>query len=101
MTPLDKQTERLNVLLDNIESGLRERPKSSLGNSNTATIQVNAGGLGLWVAVCLCSFMAGLVLMGSFILVDQQRKISDLGDYLSAIYMQAPHLKPPEKDDSQ
>ena len=59
-----------------------------------AEVSVSAGGVGVWIAtmsavVCFLMTMVLLVLY-----VDQSRKIDDLGDYLSAIYMQAPHLKP-------
>jgi hypothetical protein len=63
------------------------------GSSN-ATIQVNAGGAGLWVAVTCCAVMLAANLFLAAIVMDHSRKIDDLGDYLAAIYAQAPQLKP-------
>lgn len=66
-------------------------------NSSNATITVNAGGFGVWVAVTCCIVMLSCNIFLAVIVMDHSRQISDLKDYLSAIYMQAPYLKPSEK----
>lgn len=66
-------------------------------STSTATITVSAGGVGLWIAVTCCVVMLAANLFLAAIVMDHSRKIDDLGDYLSAIYMQAPQLKPAEK----
>jgi hypothetical protein len=67
-------------------------------NKNESTITVNAGGAGIWVAVtcCIVSFVINVALAVAF--VNHDRKIDDLGDYVNAIYMMAPHLKPKEEE---
>ena len=73
-------------------------------NENRSAVTINAGGVGVWIAATCCAVMlAANVFLAAFVLDlknemrDQARRISDLDAYLSAIYMQAPHLKPPEK----
>jgi hypothetical protein len=65
-------------------------------STNTATITVNAGGVGLWLAVtcCVVALVASAFL--ALMVHDQARQIDRLDDYLNAIYAQAPHLKPKE-----
>lgn len=64
---------------------------------NTATIHVNAGGLGLWAAVT-CAVVCGaltVVLAAGFLFLAF--KYDRMQDYLNAIYAQAPHLRPKEE----
>lgn len=68
---------------------------SRAGTSQTVTL--SGGSFGIWIAgfaavVCFLMFCVVLILF-----VNHDRKIDDLGDYLNAIYVQAPHLKPEEK----
>jgi len=72
---------------------LRELLMPARSNSNS-TITVNAGGLGIWVAVAACAVMLGVNLFLAVIVIDHGRKIDDLNDYLTAVCMMAPHLKP-------
>lgn len=64
------------------------------GNSNTTKITIAAGGIGVWVVMVMFAFMVGLNWSMNTQLSDQERKIERLEDYLSAIYRQAPQLKP-------
>jgi ABC-type spermidine/putrescine transport system permease subunit II len=70
-------------------------------NSNQSTVTVSAGGVGVWIAVtcCVVSFVINVALAVAF--VNHDRKIDDLGDYISAIYMMAPSLKPPVEKEEQ
>ena len=68
------------------------------GVSSASTINVNAGGVGVWISTICCVFMLGIAIMGGLIILDQNRKIGELNAYLSAIYMQAPHLKQEERE---
>lgn len=72
-----------------------DRLLQSSGNSN-ANISFNAGGVGLWAAVT-CAVVCGvLTLAMSAAFIVLVTKYDRMQDYLNAIYMQAPHLKPPE-----
>lgn len=63
-------------------------------NTNTAKIEVNAGGVGVWIATTACVVMVAVsVFMGLWV-VDMSRKVSELENYIHAIYMVAPSLKP-------
>jgi hypothetical protein len=62
--------------------------------NNIATVNVNAGGFGLWVSTTCCAVMLAVNLCLLFALTDHSRKIERLEDYLQAIYAQAPHLRP-------
>ena len=63
---------------------------------NTAQISVSAGGVGTWIA----AFCAGLCFVMTMVLLalylDQRREVDDLNHHITAIYMQAPYLKPEE-----
>jgi hypothetical protein len=77
-------------------AGLREELKAMhlARHANTANVSVNAGGIGVWVAsTCAAVAMTLCLAMGGVIL-NQQREIGELRQYLAAIYMQVPHLKP-------
>lgn len=78
------------------------------GTMNSAKIEVNAGGVGIWIATTACLMMlaVNIILIVLFVVQDakndkvqdtQNSKIDKMQDYLNAIYMQAPHLKPKEK----
>jgi hypothetical protein len=65
------------------------------GNSgNQSTITLNAGGIGVWIATTACVAMLFVNLMLLAVIISHERKIDDLGDYIHAIYMVAPSLKP-------
>lgn len=68
-------------------------------STNSATISVQAGGVGVWIATCCCSMMLGVGLVVGSLYLDQQRQIGELRAYLAAIYMQAPYLKPKDADE--
>lgn len=65
------------------------------GNSgNQSTITLNAGGLGVWIAVSACAVMLAVNMVLVVLLVNHDRKIDDMEHYINAIYMMAPSLKP-------
>lgn len=90
---MDSDQTELTVALNRFIDRLDRMDRTA----NTAQISVSAGGVGTWIA----AFCAGLCFVMTMVLlvlyVDQSRKVDDLGDYLSAIYAQAPYLKPEEK----
>ena len=73
-------------------------------NASKSEININTGGIAVWVALAMFAFMAGLnwSLNGRLASQDiraaeQDRKIDRMQEHLSAIYMMAPHLKPEVK----
>ena len=70
------------------------------GNSSNATIHINAGGIGMWVAVTCCAVMfvlgVSMAVLGGMAYTSTQQRLDRMQDYLNAIYMQAPQLKPKE-----
>ena len=79
--------------------------RMSMGHgASNATITVQAGGLGVMIATGACVLMLAINVMQ---LVDRMRQDNEIrelraadrrhDDYLSAIYMQAPHLRPKEE----
>lgn len=82
------------------------------GNNSTATIQVNAGGVGVWVATtCAVVMLACLFVGGFWVMREFNRLDTELGDrkaenesmrsYLSVIYQQLPSLREHEKKESK
>lgn len=73
---------------------------SRVGNG-TASVTVNAGGMGLWAAVTAClmtlaACVPSMVIL-SVMVVDQGRKIDRLQDHVNVIYRATPALKPKEE----
>ena len=77
----------------------------SMGHgASSATVTIQAGGIGVMLAVGACVLMLAINVMQ---LVDRARLDSEIRElraadkdhdnHLSAIYMMAPHLKPEEK----
>lgn len=95
---LGEATRRLNHSLDGL---INDRQPY---NSSASSINVNAGGIGGWIAAwiagicCACMLSAGVVfvLYTNGILAQQHDQISRMQDYLNAIYTAAPQLKPKE-----
>jgi hypothetical protein len=73
-------------------------------SSAASSINVNAGGVGGWIAawiagICCAAMLASgivFVLYTNAILSQQHDQISRMQDYLTAIYTAAPQLKPKE-----
>ena len=87
MDELDHRIERLEKLAK----------EGSRGVSSASHITVNADGIGVYIAVTCCAVMLAVNVLLIAIIVNHERKIDDLGDYIHAIYMVAPSLKPESK----
>lgn len=79
-------------LVKAVESFQSMRTPTTVGSSH---VTINAGGIGVAVALIACALMLGFNLSLQAILASHDRKIDRMQDHLSAIYMQAPHLRPP------
>lgn len=62
--------------------------------SSNSNVSINAGGVGVWIATmaAVVCFVMTLTLLALY--MDQRRQVADLNHHLTAIYMQAPYLKP-------
>lgn len=90
---MDDDLRRFEAAVDRFAEALGRQ-----GNSgNQSTITLNAGGVGVWIAVSACAVMLAVNVMLVAVVVSHDRKIDDLKHYLNAVYMMAPHLKPEEK----
>lgn len=76
-------------------------------NSSQSNITVNAGGVGVLIAGCCCSFMFAVILIGghfySQTIADLKADTAEIREdqratkaYLQGIWQKAPHLKPEE-----
>lgn len=83
---------------------------SQQATSGTAHVTINAGGMGIWICVTCCIAMLVGLMIGCFWISSQasaqrermdkmERDVRDLNDYLSAIYVAAPQLKPKGQED--
>lgn len=85
----------------------------SLNSGNTtSSIQVNAGGIGVWACLTACIMMLAMVMIGGMWMsrefnridremTDRREGMERMQTYLSAIYAQAPHLKPKEEENAK
>lgn len=68
-------------------------------NNNRTEVHINAGGIGVWIATSACCVMLAINIGLGVLLVNHDRKLDELNNYLNAIYMMAPHLKPEKKSE--
>lgn len=65
--------------------------------TGTATVNVNLGGSGVWIAVTACiatlAACVPMMIVLAAITIDQGRKIERLDDYLNSIFQQIPELR--------
>ncbi|TXH55159.1 MAG: hypothetical protein E6Q97_09415 [Desulfurellales bacterium] len=85
--------------LDALSDVVRELRVANGSSPNTSNIMINGGSVGVWIATVCCALMLGISIVGATVIIDQSRQISDLRDYLSAIYAQAPQLQQPPSED--
>lgn len=99
---LTRSVMTLDEKLDRIERGA-----GSVGVGQS-TVNLNAGGIGVWLAVSACAVSVSLtivaVIFGALAISqlgqqfnNQSREVGRMQDHLTAIYMMAPHLKPKEQ----
>lgn len=108
---MDKDMETvfadLSAAISDLKALIADSKAGKQENSSTATISVNAGGVGVWIACTCCVAMMVAFLVGGLwmmrelnrqTITDQAQdgKISTMSDYLSAIYQRDPSLKPKE-----
>lgn len=97
---LDAAAERL----ERVASAL----PTSRATGNHSTISINAGGVGVWIATTCCIVMLAVIGIGGLWmdrefqrhdaqLAELRQDNADLHEYLAAIYMIAPSLKPEPK----
>ena len=123
---MNQGTEEYDAILDRTKSIIdRLEGKANLAgdNSSSSTISVNAGGAGIWACAwiaslcCVAMFVAGGMFLWSVSSQMQQQdakiaaleakigkhvdttdqKLAGMQDYLNAIYVQAPSLRPKEQ----
>ena len=94
MIDLKDDIRELSALIQTLAATL---PSNTYSPQSTSTVTIQASGIGVWVASTCCAVMLAVNLFMVALYLDQQQQIRDLDAYLSAIYMMAPNLKPPEK----
>lgn len=85
---------RLSEAITRVDRLSQEMGTNGDSHVNQSTVTIQAGGIGVWAAVTCCAVMLAVNLCLLSMLADHSRQIDRLNEYLSAIYMQAPHLKP-------
>ncbi len=120
---MQETDERIDEILDKFkefQDAMKNsfQPSTPVGtneNNSASSIHVNAGGIGVWIAVICCATMLGSMIGIAFWFNGEmahiaetrneqnrrmdklERDVRDMNDYLAAIYVQAPQLKPKEK----
>lgn len=98
MSDLDRaDVERFADVVQRFESALNRVGPAQSPVTGQSNVNVNAGGIAMWIAATCCCAMLVALWVGSLWVVDHGQRISNLEAYLTAIYTQAPYLKPPEK----
>ena len=78
-------------------------------HKNSAQVHISAGGVGVWLATTACLIMLAAFLVSGFWILSESNKLQaelielrakdqQHDDYLSAIYIQAPELKPKDPE---
>lgn len=87
------ESEQLQELIEEARNLNARLGQSANGNGGSATIHVNAGGLGLWVAVTCCVVMLASILPMSLGLYWVAMDSRDRGHQVNALYMSVPGLR--------
>lgn len=85
---VDEVVKRVHRAMDEVEG------MTKAGNKNVTRVEINAGGVGVWVATTACLVMLSVSFFLGLWVLDLSAKVSELNQLLNAIYMMAPHLKP-------
>jgi len=97
----DRVDDAMDRILRTLERAERDissymSPKQS-ETVSAASINVNAGGAGIWLAAWIASICCAMSLVamafGIVWMLHQAKEIDDLNAYLQAIYQQAPALQ--------
>lgn len=98
---MELENEDVATFREALDKWVRSIDKASAASTpaiGNATISVNAGGVGLWIAVTCCAMMLCVTVIGSIFMTvyieGQNLEMHRMQDYLNAIYAQAPQLKP-------
>ena len=92
MESADTAAERLRQAAERLE--LASRNLATPANSNQSTVTLQAGGVGVWIAVTCCVVMLACNLFLVALYLNQQRQIDSMTEWLTATYMLAPSIKP-------
>lgn len=87
-----------------------ERMQAERGAQSISGLYINGGGVGVWIATTCCVVMIALLLVGSIWmsrefarvdkeLLERKEEGQRMQSYLSAIYVNAPQLKPKDEAD--
>ncbi len=88
----DKLTKAFTDLDATLKAELKK--SASTTSTNTQTIRFDVGGVAIWLSLTCCIVTVFLVIVAGFFYVDQMRRVDKMQDYLNAIYLQAPSLRP-------
>lgn len=85
--------------MDRLESlGKKWLGSFDRAQSGNATIEIHAGGIGMWISATCCAVMfvvgMAMAIIGGMAYTSTQQRLDRMQDYLNAIYTQAPQLKP-------
>ena len=97
-------TQKLEASATAFERAVTELSKHHA--SGVSSVTINAGGVGILVCSVLAAFTAAAVLFLALFVVQRDmehtQRINTLGDYIQAIYRDAPHLQQDDdRDHSQ
>lgn len=108
----DPTIRRINRTLDKLD---QMESTNHAGNQNVTTVRFEGGAVGIWICVTLCLVMFAMsTVLAAWmhreftrldVTLSERKEESDrMQTYLSAIYAQAPQLKPKDeekKDDAR
>jgi hypothetical protein len=97
MEPTGDEIERFGKAVDRLGYIASAWNGEKTGTSE-AVINVHAGGWGVWIASTCCAVMLAITIAGSILgtigYFSMQQRMDRMQDYLNAIYVIAPNLRP-------
>lgn len=94
--------------LDAVSDVLRELRMANGPTPGSSNIQVNGGGVGVWIATVCCALMLGISLIGAMVILDQNRQLAEIREdaketrsFVTAIYTMAPSLNPANQKETE
>lgn len=94
MNDIQGDVRALTAEVAELKKQLEGRDGKVSGFTNSANLNINAGGLGVWVSATCCAVVLSVTLLMGLWVVSLSARVQELNQLLNAIYMMAPHLKP-------
>lgn len=109
MEQIGPRIEGVETSVNEIKETVQRMATNHSGQQSVSSITIDAGSIGVWIAATACLVMLAALVVGGLwmsrelnridVTMSERKEEADrMQTYLSAIYAQAPHLKPKDEE---